>query len=67
MTIAVFNYNNDSVDIITVDHEYVRDLYDSDVERYLVEDVGYDPEAMQFMSGFTSIQFIDNDSLHQIH
>ena len=66
MTIAVFNYNNDSVDIITVDHEYIRDQYDNDIERYLVEDLNYNPNKIEFMSGFKSIEFIDNDRVHQI-
>lgn len=66
MTIAVFNYNNDSVDIITVDHEYIRDQYDDDIERYLAEDLNYNPDQIEFMSGFKSIEFIDNDRVHQI-
>ena len=66
MMIAVFNFRNDSVDIITADKSYINDLYDSDVERYLVSELHYDPDDICFMSGFKSIEFIDNDRLNQI-
>ena len=66
MTIAVFNFPNDSVDIITVDAEYIRDIYAGDVENYLVKDLKYNPDEICFMSGFKSIEFIDNDRLNQI-
>lgn len=66
MTIAVFNYNNDSVDIIHADKAYIDDMYSGDVERYLYEDLNYDPDDIAFMSNFKSIEFIDFDRLNQI-
>ena len=66
MTIAVFNYNNDSVDIIHADKAYIDDMYSGDVERYLCEDLNYDPDDIAFMSNFKSIEFIDYDRLNQI-
>jgi len=66
MTIAVFNYNNDSVDIIHADKAYIDDMYSGDVERYLYEDLNYDPDDIAFMSNFKSIEFIDSDRLNQI-
>lgn len=66
MTIAVFNYNNDSVDIIHADKAYIDDMYSGDIERYLYEDLNYDPDDIAFMSNFKSIEFIDSDRLNQI-
>lgn len=66
MTIAVFNFANDSLDIVHADTAYISDLYGGDVERYLCEDLCYDPDNICFMSDVRQINFTDNDSLNQI-
>lgn len=67
MTIAVFNFPNGSLDIIHTDAAYIRDIYSGDVERYLVEELNYDPDDSAFMSDVKSIELIDNDRLNQIN
>ena len=66
MIIAIFNFSNDSVDIISTDKAYIDDMYSSDIERYLVEDLQYNPDDICFMSGVRSINFADSDILNQI-
>ena len=66
MTIAVFNFKNDSLDIIHVDKVYIEDMYGGDVENYLVSELNYDPDDICFMSDLKNIEFIDNDRLSQI-
>ena len=66
MIIAVFNFNNASVDVIHADKAYIDDLYSGDVERYLVEDLQYNPDDICFMSDVRSINFADSDILNQI-
>lgn len=66
MFIAVFNFTNDSLDIIQADKVYIDDIYASDVENYLVQEHNYNPDDMCFMSGMTQINFISNDELNQI-
>ena len=66
MTIAVFNFRNDSLDIIHADKVYIDDMYGGDVENYLVSELNYDPDDICFMSDLKNIEFIDNDRLSQI-
>ena len=66
MIIAVFNFSNDSVDIISADKAYIDDMYSSDIERYLVEDLQYNPDDICFVSGVRTIYFSDSDILNQI-
>ena len=66
MTIAVFNFRNDSVDIIVADKVYIDTMYNGDVEHYLVSELNYDAEDICFMSGFKTLEFIDQDRLNQI-
>lgn len=66
MTIAVFNFANDSLDIIHVDKVYIEDMYDGDVENYLVSEFPYESTNICFMSGFKTIEVIDNDRLNQV-
>lgn len=66
MIVAVFNFNNDSVDIVSVNKAYIDDLYSGDTERYLVEELMYNPEEICFMSDVRSINFVDSDILNQI-
>lgn len=66
MMIAVFNYPNESLDLISIDAAYIEDLYSGDVERYLYEEHNYSPGDMFYMSGIKDIQVIDNDRLCQV-
>lgn len=66
MTVAVFNYANDSVEIIHTDKAYIDYMYSGDVEHWLTEELGYDPDNISFMSGIREINFHDSDSLLQI-
>lgn len=66
MIVAVFNFNNDSIDIISSDNAYINDIYSGDVERYLVEELQYNPDDICFMSNVRQINFADSDILNQI-
>ena len=66
MIIGVLNFNNDSVDIIHADKAYIDDVYSGDVERYLSEDLQYNPDDICYMSGIREINFADSDILNQI-
>ena len=67
MQVFVFNFPNESVDIVSVDKEYVETIYSGDTEAFLVEEVGYDPDNICFMSDVKSVQLIDKDSLSTIN
>ena len=66
MIIAVFNFNNDSVDIVSVDKEYINMMYAGDIENYLSEDLQYNPDDIEFMSDVRAINFADSNILNQV-
>ena len=66
MRIAVFNYENNSLDIGYADSAFIDEIYNGDVESYLRDYVGYNMDNIVWMSGFKSVNFFDNDLLNQI-
>lgn len=66
MIIGVFNFNNDSIDIIHADKAYIDDMYSGDVERYLSEDLQYNPDDICYMSDVSQINFAVSDTINQI-
>ena len=51
MQIAVLDFGVGDVDIITVNNSLIEEEYDGEVENFLIDYCGYNPNNISFMCG----------------